>query len=497
MTAKLSFMAGASSSDTASWENINWYVLDASVRRLQMRIAKAVREGRHNKAKALQWLLTHSFRAKLVAVRRVTRNRGSKTAGVDGVICRTPKQKIQLARSLQRRGYQAQPLRRIYIPKKNNATERRRLSIPTIGDRAMQALHLLALLPIAEHLADPNAYGFRPARGTADAIEQCFRALSKKTQAQFILEGDIRKCFDRINHDWLLQNIPMDTQVLSKWLNAGYMEQSILYATKEGTPQGGIISPTLALMTLSGLELDIQLIARQRDKVHVVTYADDFIVTAVSQEMLEQTVKPTIENFLRERGLELSETKTKISHIDVGFDFLGHQIRKYQGKLLIKPSPKGIKSFLSDVRTTIKRYKTAKTVDLIQRLNPKIRGWANYYRHVVSKRVFSYVDDCIYRSLAKWVKRRHPDKNAKWWRKHYFRRREGRNWVFTAKHPSDPQRWVDLFKMGDIPIKRHLKLIAQATPFDPTWEDYFKQRRKRKRASAVKNGRRKNTWVVR
>lgn len=478
MTARLN-SAGASSSDTHSWKAIQWQAVESSVHRLQMRIAKSVQEGRHNKAKALQWLLTHSFNAKLLATQRVTQNRGSKTAGVDGILGRTPKQKMQLARSLQRCGYHSKPLRRIYIPKKNSPTERRPLSIPTIGDRGMQALHLLALEPIAEVTADPNSYGFRPKRGTADAIEQCFRALCMTTSANFILEGDIRKCFDRIDHQWLKTHIPMDKTILSQWLSAGYMEEHTLYPTKEGTPQGGIASPCLALMTLSGLEYAIQSAVAQHDKVHVVIYADDFIVTGASKEVLEQKVKPVIIAFLRERGLELSETKTKLSSITEGFDFLGHHIRKYKGKLLIKPSKKNVNAFLKDIRGIIKKLGTAKTVDLINYLNPKIRGWGNHYRHVVSKEVFSYMDDCIYRALARWVKRRHPNKNATWWREQYFRAAGNRNWIFSAKDPNKPGQWIDLFKMGYIPISRHVKIIAKATPYDSAWDAYFEERSKK------------------
>lgn len=229
-------LAGASSTDTHSWHAMDWQAVESSVRRLQMRIAKAVQKGRHNKVKALQWLLTHSFHAKLLATKRVTQNRGARTAGVDGKVCRTDKQKMQLARSLHRRGYKAQPLRRIYIPKKMNVAERRPLSIPTILDRAMQALYLLALEPIAEITADPNSYGFRPQRCTVDGIEQCFRVLSHKTSAQYILEGDIRQCFDRLDHAWLQTHIPMDKKILREWLSAGYMEKQSLYPTKEGTP---------------------------------------------------------------------------------------------------------------------------------------------------------------------------------------------------------------------------------------------------------------------
>jgi RNA-directed DNA polymerase len=475
MTAKHTLSTGASSPDTVIWKDINWPAMESSVRRLQMRIAKAVQEGRHNKVKSLQWLLTHSFAAKLLATKRVTQGRGSKTPGVDGKICRTHKEKTQLAMSLQRRGYQAQPLRRVYIPKKSS-TERRPLSIPTIGDRAMQALYLQALEPVMEMNADPHAYGFRQRRSTADAIEHCFHRLATKVSAQFILEGDIRKCFDRIDHQWLKDHVLMDKMVLSQWLSAGYMDNGTFYPTEGGTPQGGVASPCLAVMALSGLEQAVKSAVKARDKVHVTIYADDFIVTGASKEVLEQKVKPVIVDFLRERGLELSETKTKITHINDGFDFLGFNVRKYKGKLLIKPAKNNIKYFLANIRKIIKRNWATKTEELIKLLNPKITGWGNYYRHVVSKGVFYYVDDCIYRSLANWVKRRHPKKNATWWRKHYFRRQENRNWIFTAKDPENPKEWIDLLKMGYIPISRHVQIIGKATPFDERWYEYFSER---------------------
>jgi RNA-directed DNA polymerase len=214
MTTVASPPIGASSA-RLTWDAIDWHSLDKHVRRLQMRIAKATREGRWGKVKALQWLLTHSFSAKLLAVRRVVRNRGRRTAGVDGIIWTTSRQKLQAARSLQRRGYRPQPLRRVYIPKKRSG-KRRPLGIPTQRERAMQALYLLALEPVAETQADRNAYGFRPKRSTADAIGQCFNALARKHSPQWILEGDIRACFDRISHSWLVSHIPMDKSILRK-----------------------------------------------------------------------------------------------------------------------------------------------------------------------------------------------------------------------------------------------------------------------------------------
>jgi RNA-directed DNA polymerase len=479
MTVKNLSLSGASSTDTRSQKDKFWSDVNASVRRFQMRIAKAVQEGRHNRVKALQWLLTHSFHAKLLATKRVTENRGAKTAGVDGHLCRTRKQKIELAKSLQRKGYRAQPLRRIYIPKKNSS-EKRPLSIPTMKDRAMQALHLLALEPIVELRADPHAYGFRPKRGAADAIEQCFRALARRDSARFILEGDIRKCFDQISHFWLQANVPMDKGILAQWLAAGFMDKNMLYPTSGGTPQGGVASPCLALMALSGLEQAIKAVVDKRDKVNVAIYADDFIVTGKSVEILEQKVKPAIVEFLKERNLELSETKTKITTIDEGFDFLGFNIRKYKDKLLIKPAKKNIHSFLTETRRTIKRHHGKETYSLIQILNAKIRGWAGYYKHVVSKDVFGYIDDCIYRALARWVKRRHPEKNAAWWEKHYFRRQGNRNWVFFAANPKRPEQTIDLLKMSHFPISRHVQIKGAATPYDERWLEYFAKRKEQK-----------------
>ena len=238
MTAMNLTLTGASSASDLTWETINWGQVREEVKRLQLRIAKAVREKRYNKVKALQWLLTNSFSSKLLAVKRVTQNPGSKTPGVDGVIWRTPEQKINAARSLQRRGYKTQPLHRIYIPKKDG--RQRPLSIPPLKCRSMQSLHLLALEPVAEMRADKNAYGFRPKRSTADAIQQCFNALARKAAPSWILEGDIRACFDSLSGTWLQDNIPMDKILLTKWLRAGYIEEKTLHPTFDGVPQGGL-----------------------------------------------------------------------------------------------------------------------------------------------------------------------------------------------------------------------------------------------------------------
>jgi len=468
-------MTGASSASLHAWDAVPWSKVERQVRRLQMRIAKAFREGRCHKVKALQRLLTHSRSAKVLAVRRVTTNAGRYTPGVDGVRWTTPKQKWQAAATLRRHGYRALPLRRISIPKKNGKP--RPLGIPSMKDRAMQAVYVLALDPIAETTADPNSYGFRAHRSAADAIEQCFILLARKTSSQWILEGDIKACFDCIDHDWLRAHIPMDTTILEAWLKSGYCEQGRWFPTSEGTPQGGIASPTLANMTLDGLENVVAQAIPKGHKAHVVRYADDFIVTGDSREVLERCVKPAIVQFLLVRGLELSPEKTRLSHIDGGFDFLGFNVRKYKGKLLIMPARKNVSAFLANIREIIKTHPTAKTVNLIQMLNPKIRGWANYYRHVVASHVFNYVDHHLYGALDRWVKRRHPNKNRHWQKSRYFCQIGGDRWCFYApSHHHGKPACTLLVKTSSVKIQRHIKIQAKAIPYDPLYGKYFARR---------------------
>ena len=475
-------VVGATSHQQMSWHSVKWDKAQRMVRRLQVRIAKAVSEGRWNKAKALQRLLTHSFYGKAIAVKRVTENHGKKTPGVDGVTWNTPEQKTKAISSLKRKGYQPQPLRRVNIPKANGKL--RPLGIPTIKDRAMQALHLLALQPISETTADPNSYGFRPERACRDAAEQCFIALAKNKSAQWVLDADISGCFDNISHDWLQANIPMDKVILRKWLNCGFVEKGCLFPTKAGTPQGGIISPTLANMTLDGMEsvLDKHFGAKgswkkNAHKINFIRYADDFVITGATKETLEDA-KALIEAFLKERGLSFSAEKTQIVPIEEGFDFLGWNVRKYNGKLLIKPAKKNVQTFLRKIRKIIKGNKTAKQESVIRLLNPIIRGWANYHQNQVAKEIFSKVDSVIWKQLWQWTCRRHPNKPRKWIKDKYFMSEGLRNWVFgtTVKTEDGNGKKLKLVKASDTPIRRHIKIKSDANPFNPAWEEYFEKR---------------------
>jgi len=476
-----------------SWHKINWANCHSQVRRLQARIVKATQEGRWNKVKALQWLLAHSWSGKVIAIKRVTENQGKKTPGVDRETWSTPNAKLQAVLSLRRRGYQPLPLRRVFISKSNGKS--RPLGIPTMKDRAMQALHLLALEPVSETLADKNSYGFRPERSTADAREQCFTVLANAKRPQWILEGDIKGCFDNISHQWMLENVPTDKVILQKWLQAGYVYKDKLFPTTAGTPQGGIISPTLANLTLDGLEAALRSqfgrtksMEARKHQVNFVRYADDFIITGKSKELLENEVKPWVENFLKERGLTLSVEKTKVTHIEEGFDFLGWNFRKYDGKLLIKPSKKNVKAFLGKIRETVKGNKTAKQENLIGLLNPMIRGWANYHKGTVAKETFAKVRGEVWKVVWQWATRRHPNKGLHWIKERYFKPDGKREWIFTAKvkDKDGKPREIRLVQANDIKIERYIKIKGEANPFDPAQETYFESRLGQKMEGTLK-----------
>lgn len=478
MTAKVN-LAGAAPTQL-KWTSLSWSRHEAVVKKLQIRIAKAVKENKFGKVKSLQRLLTTSFSAKIMAVRKVTQNKGKNTPGVDGKTANSPKQRMEIAALLKRRGYKPKPLRRIYIKKKNG--KQRPLSIPTILDRCQQQLHYLSLSPISETISDNTSYGFRPERSCADAIEQAFQNLCRGNSANWIMEGDIRGCFDNISHDWMLSNICMDKTILRKWLKAGYVETKKLFPSLKGTPQGSIISPCLSNFVLDGMEklLDDNF-GKKRYGINLIRYADDFIITGRTKEILER-IKVLIMEFLKERGLELSLEKTKITHILEGFDFLGQNIRKYKDgkrhKLLIKPSKENVKTFLKKIREGIRRNGAMNQTKLINFLNPIIRGWLNYHRSVVSKDIFHRVDHEIWKALWKWAKRKHPKKGSKWVLRKYFTRMELRNYCFRAKEKlkngAIAVRY--LVNASDMKIIRHVKIKNKANAFDPEYEEYFELR---------------------
>jgi RNA-directed DNA polymerase len=492
---KIAEMVSAPTDDATKWQSIDWKNAERQVRRLQVRIAKAVQENKWNKVKILQYKLTHSFHAKAVAVKRVTSNKGKKTPGVDGVLWQGARAKWQAIFSLQTRGYHPQPLRRIYIEKKNG--KKRPLSIPTMSDRAMQALYVLALAPVAETTADRNSYGFREGRSCADAVEAAFNDLAQPNSATWVLEADIKGCYDNISHSWMLDNLPMDRVVLKKWLKAGYIENSIQYPTREGTPQGGIASPTLANMTLDGLEKVVRDSAPRQTRVNFVRYADDLIVTCKSKRILEGIIKPAIETFLAERGLTLSEEKTVITHIRDGFTFLGQTFRKHGRALHITPSQKGLLSVMQKAGELIRKHVSAPMPVLIGKLNETLRGWANYHRHVVSADAFGSLDTYIFEQLWRMVKRRHPKKSQEWLTKKYWSA-AGRDHIFAViEKTQNPKKLYQVVRVRTIGIRRHIKVRADANPFLPQDEEYFRKRRENRdsklRASSARQRRAKKT----
>ena len=461
------------------WKSIDWKKAEAEVSRLQARIAKATQEKKWNTVKRLQYLLSHSYYAKALAVRKVTTNKGKHTPGIDKELWNTPAVKMRNVLILTDKGYKAKPLRRVFIEKPGKK-KKRPLGIPCMYDRAMQALYALALDPVSETTADEKSFGFRRGRSAQDACEYIFTALSRRTSPEWVLEGDIKGCFDHISHDWLIDHIPMDKSVLKQFLKAGFVFQNELFPTDEGTPQGGVISPILANMALDGMQKvlsdrfhtnrlgKIDLRFKNAHKVNLVRYADDFIVTAATKEIAEEA-KEIIRGFLCTRGLELSEEKTLITHVDDGFDMLGWTFRRFKEKLIVKPSKKSVKALNASLHNTVlERGKAWKQEDLIRVLNRQLRGWANYHQSVCAKDAFSRTDHILYEMLWRWAKRRHPKKNRKWITANYWYSKGLRNWVFSTKN-------AELIRLGEVPIIRHTKVRMSANPYLDS--EYFIQRK--------------------
>ncbi len=477
------------------WNNIDWEKAENHVNRLQVRITKAVNECKWYLVKRFQYLLTHSYYAKLLATRKTTQNKGKRTAGIDGETWSSSEAKMKAALSLTDKKYVAKPLKRVYI-EKYGSTKKRPLGIPTMYDRAMQSLYALAIEPIAEATGDRRSFGFRKLRSTHDACAQAFFCLCRKNSPEWVLEGDIKGCFDNISHQWLIDNIPMDKSILRQFLKAGYIFNRHLFPTEAGTPQGGIISPILANITLDGIEnlLSDKYHKKSKNgkqnsrraakyKVNFCRYADDFIVTAKTEEIAKE-IKELIKDFLKGRGLELSDEKTLITHIDTGFEFLGWNFRKYNGKLRAKPSRKSIEKVTKKISDTIKEGKAWKQKDLIVALNPIITGWANYHQTVASSEIFRKLNYRIWNMLWHWAKRRHPDKSKQWIARKYWHTVGNRKWVFT-----DGDKVLN--PLYDTKIIRHDRLKLDMNPY--LNKEYFVLRKLKQRARKLA-GMTKKVW---
>ncbi|MBD2070219.1 reverse transcriptase N-terminal domain-containing protein [Leptolyngbya sp. FACHB-671] len=468
------------------WEGLPWKRIQRQVFKLQTRIYRASCRGDVKAVHRLQRLLMKFWSAKCLAVRRVTQdNQGKKTAGIDGLASLPPKARLQLAQCL-RLGNKAAPMRRVYIPKPGSKTEQRPLSIPTMHDRALQALVKLALEPEWEAHLEPNNYGYRPGRSCRDAIGAIFLAIKQKPK--FVLDADIQKCFERINQTALLRKLktfPSLARQIRAWLGSGIMDGETLYPTSEGIAQGGPLSPLLANVALHGMALTLNNAFKGKQRPMLVQYADDLVVLHPDLTVI-QASQQILSEWLTGMGLELKPSKTRITHMleaidgNVGFDFLGYSIRQYRVgkthskrgfKTIIKPSKAAQIRHGQRLKEIIRARRPATQAQLIAHLNPVIRGWSNYYSTVCSKAVFSAMDCQLYHKLRAWSYRRHPHKSRHWIAYKYWRLREGKGWLFAP--PGD--KVTPLRKHESTPIRRHVKVQSNRSPYDGDWV-YWSQR---------------------
>lgn len=472
-----------SEATSEDWASLPWRKLERQVYRLQKRIYRASERGNVQAVHRLQQLSMRSRSAQLLAVRRVTQdNQGKKTAGIDGVKSLTPTERLSLAEAIHPKHMKqakAKPVRRVWIPKPGKP-EKRPLGIPVMRDRAYQALVKQALEPEWEARFEANSYGFRPGRGSHDAIGAIFLEINKKSK--YVLDADIRGCFDHISHQALLEKLatyPAMRRTIRAWLKAGIMEADQFLPSEEGTPQGGVVSPLLANIALTGMEAALRSAYTEREgKPALIRYADDFVVLHPTQKGVEKA-KQVVEAWLATMGLELKPSKTRITHTlegEAGFDFLGFQVRQYrvgqthtgrnaQGtplgfKTLIKPSQEALKRHAAAMGRIVRGHQSAPQEALIGGLNPIITGWANYYRPVVAKAAYKRCDSQLYSMLRRWAYFRHPNKSAHWRVKRYWAVDKGEGWRFTA-----PDGNV-LKQHAATPIKRHVKVKGMASPYD-------------------------------
>jgi RNA-directed DNA polymerase len=473
-----------------AWSDIDWTAAEAIVKRLQDRIYRAAAAGDRKQMKNLQKLLVRSTSAKRLAVRRVAQqNAGRTTPGVDGVVCRTPDSRTRLTAGLSLNDYRPQPVRRVYIPKSDG--RKRPLGIPTIQDRALQMLVKMALEPEWETRFETNSYGFRPGRCTMDAIVALHTTLAHAGASEWVLDADISGCFDNIGHQPLLTRLPVFTTTIRRWLKAGTVELGAWKPSPAGTPQGGPLSPLLANIALDGMErLFGAEDAHSRyvrpsgrrgldHGISLVRYADDLVVTAPTREILTTYVVPKLTDFLNERGLKLNEAKTRIVHVDEGFDFLGFTVRRYQGVVLTKPQKEKLVRHLRTIHDYLRQHRQATPSQIIGDLAPLIRGWTNYYRHGASKHAFHRADHHVQAKLWRWAKRRHPTKTAAWIQSKYF----DNSWNFV-----DGQ--TRLVRHDEVPITRHAKVQGKRTPLNPDDRGYWEQRRRQRLAETLRSRKR-------
>lgn len=470
------------SNQSEAWDELPWAKLEKHVYRIQKRIYRAKQAGKTRAVHKLQKLLMKSEAARVLAVRRVTQdNQGKKTAGVDGVKSVKPKQRLTMAAMIHPRyndRHKVRPARRVWIPKPGKE-EKRPLGIPVMLDRALQALVKMALEPEWEAIFEPHSYGFRPGRSTQDALSQIHAYTCMKEK--YILDADIKGCFDNINHQKLLSKIkatPDIKHLIKGWLKAGVVDKDGGFApTETGTPQGGVISPLLANIALHGMENDLIKAYRPKErKPQMVRYADDFVIFHEKEAGIIKA-KGIIEEWVREIGLELKPSKTRFSHTlrpyqgNVGCDFLGFTVRqfpvgKYQSsrdphkkilgfKVIIRPSKQAIKRHIAKTKEVIRRHRSSSQRALIIELNRVIRGWANYQRTQVSKAVFSTCDYILWWQLVRWAKRKHPGKSQE-----YMKRRYWKDGKFAVNEN------YRLRMHSEVPIIRHIKVAQGRSPYD-------------------------------